>query len=125
MLLQLTNQEKFNLTGGCKSPFTMEKNMYFNNLTENETTILDQAFGHYCVKVDQFPDLIAHHMTSFNSVKTIARLYAEINFDFETIYKSIDRLIEIDKELKARIDRETESFAGKFYYGQHDHLKIS
>lgn len=96
--------------------------MYFNNLTKNETTILDQAFGHYCLKVDQYPDLIAVNSTSFGSVKTIAQLYAEISDDFRNIFNDMNRLVEIDKELKARIDRETESIHGKFYYGQHDHL---
>ena len=100
----------------------MENNMYFNNLTENETKILDQAFGHYCLKVDQYPDLIAVDSTSFRSVKTIAQLYAEISDEFKNIFNDMNRLVEINKELKQRIENETESINGKFYYGQHDHL---
>ncbi len=93
-----------------------------NNLSDNEVVILDQAFGHYCLKVDQYPDLIAVDVTSFRSVNAIAKLYAEISDEFRNIFNDMNRLIEIDKELKARIDRETESIHGKFYYGQHDHL---
>ena len=93
-----------------------------NKLTDNEVIILDQAFGHYCLKVDQYPDLIAVDSTSFRSVKTIAQLYAEISDDFKNIFNDMNRLVEINKELKQRIDRETESIHGKFYYGQHDHL---
>ena len=89
----------------------------FNNLTDNETTILDQAFGHYCVQVDRFPDLIAVPVTSFNSVKAIAGLYAEINDDFRNVFNDMNRLIEIDKELKARIERSTESIHGELYDG--------
>ena len=92
------------------------------HLTKNETKILDQAFGHYCLKVDQYPDLIAVASTSYRSVDTIAKLFAEVSDEFRNIFNDKNRLVEIDKELKARIDRETESIHGKFYYGQHDHL---
>ena len=94
----------------------------FNNLTDNETIILDQAFGHYCVQVDRFPDLLAVESVSYRSVNAIAKLYAEVSDEFRDIFNDMNRLVEIDKELKARIDRETESIHGKFYYGQHDHL---
>ena len=96
--------------------------MYFNNLTKNETKILDQAFSHYCAKVDQYPDLIAVDSTSFGSVKTIAQLFAEVSDDFRNIFNDMNRLVEINEELKQRIENETESIHGKFYYGQHDHL---
>ena len=89
----------------------------FNNLTDNETKILDQAYDHYCVQVDRFPDLIAVPVTSFNSVKAIAGLYAEINDDFRNVFNDMNRLIEIDKELKARIERSTESIHGELYDG--------
>ena len=94
----------------------------FNNLTDNETKILDQAFSHYCAKVDQYPDLIPVVSTSYRSVNAIAKLFAEVSDEFRNIFNDMNRLVEIDKELKARIDRETESINGKFYYGQHDHL---
>ena len=89
----------------------------FNNLTTNETTVLDQALGHYEIQVDRFPDLIAKTTTSFNSVKAIAGVYAEINDDFRTIFNDMNRLIEIDKELKIRIETETVSIHGRFYDG--------
>jgi len=93
-----------------------------NNLTKNETKILDHAFGHYCVKVDQYPDLIAVPSTSFGSVKAIAFIFADGCDEFRNIFNDMNRLVEIDKELKQRIENETESIHGKFYYGQHDHL---
>jgi len=96
--------------------------MYFNNLTKNETKILDQAWSHYCATVDQYPDLIPVASTSYRSVNAIAKLFAEASDDFRNIFNDMNKLVEIDKELKARIDRETESIHGKFYYGQHDHL---
>ena len=89
----------------------------FNNLTDIETKILDQAFGHYCIQVDRFPDLIAVPITSFNSVKAIAGVYAEINDDFRDVFNDMNRMIEIDKELKARIERSTESIHGDLYEG--------
>jgi len=91
----------------------------FNNLTQNETTVLDQALGHYEIQVDRFPDLIAQPTTSFNSVKAIAGVYADINDDFRTIFNDMNRLIEIDKELKKRIETETVSIHGRFYDGDH------
>ena len=91
----------------------------FNNLTQNETTVLDQALGHYEIQVDRFPDLIAQPTTSFNSVKAIANVYAEIDDDFRTIYNDMNMLIEIDKQLKKRIETETVSIHGRFYDGDH------
>ena len=94
----------------------------YNNLTNNETKILDQAFGHYCVQVDRFPDLLAVESVSYRSVYAIAKLYAEVSDEFRNIFNDMNRLVEINRELQERIKRETESIHGKFYYGQHDHL---
>ena len=87
------------------------------NFAQKQWTIIDQALGHYEIQVDRFPDLIAQPTTSFNSVKAIANVYAEIDDDFRTIYNDMNMLIEIDKQLKKRIETETVSIHGRFYDG--------
>jgi len=87
------------------------------NFAQKQWTVEDQALGHYAIQVDRFPDLIAQPTTSFNSVKAIAGVYAEIDDDFRTIFNDMNMLIEIDKKLKKRIETETISIHGRFYDG--------
>ena len=77
------------------------------NFAQKQWILEDQALGHYAIQVDRFPDLIAVPSTSFQSVKAIAKIYAEIDNDFRTIFNDMNMLIEIDKKLKKRIETET------------------
>ena len=89
------------------------------NFAQKQWILEDQALGHYAIQVDRFPDLIAVPSTSFQSVKAIAKIYAEIDNDFRTIFNDMNMLIEIDKKLKKRIETETVSIHGRFYDGDH------
>ena len=80
---------------------------------ENSTIIEDQAFALHLhtLKVGYRPT--GGHLSPFDTVLKIARLYAEINDDFQEISEDYVELATIANNLAERIQNERDSIHGR------------